>query len=421
MSETPLKGEKLPEKVGGNESGPRLKIEIKPEPTKFKIDPKYKSEPEAPRNEPEPEPEPEPQAVILPLPCRSGRVTRIPERYGAIANVAFEEALTAAMEEAPKTFKDAMSRPDAPQWFSGMNKELDLFSKHNVAKRVKRPKDKNVIKSLWVYTYKRGPDGEIKEHKCRLVAKGYSQKPGVDFGEISSPVAASDSFRILMGIATSEDLILIQLDIKTAFLHGILDEEIYMEPPEGFEDDKNYVWRLNKAFYGLKQAARAFYQQLRKVLEKIGFTHCETDHAVFILRDDEKLAIILAHVDNMQLAGKPFEFLESIKAEMEKSFELVDLGEPKKFVGIEIERDIAAGTLKIHQRQYINEILTRFDMSDCKPCDTPMAEGLNLPKLDSPTVDCTMYQCAIGSLMYAMTSTHPDIAYAVGLPSSACH
>ncbi|KAJ1299360.1 hypothetical protein OPQ81_003771 [Rhizoctonia solani] len=146
------------------------------------------------------------------------------------------------MEEAPKMFKDAMSQPDAPQCFSGMNKELNSFSKHDVAKQVKCPKDKNVIKSLWVYTYKQGPNGEIKEQKCHLVAKGYSQKPGVDFGEISSPVATSNSFQILMGITTSKDLILIQLDIKMAFLHGILDEEIYMEPPKGFEDDKNYIW-----------------------------------------------------------------------------------------------------------------------------------------------------------------------------------
>jgi hypothetical protein len=155
-----------------------------------------------------------------------------------------------------------------------------------------------------VYAYKRGPDGEIVRYKARLVAKGFSQRPGVDYGEISSPVAASDAYRVLFSIFANEDLELLQLDIKAAFLHGMLDGEIYMEQPEEFGEDGECVWRLIKGLYGLKQAARAFYLQLNEVLEAMGFTRCETDYAVFRKREGDNLAIILAHVDDMLLADR---------------------------------------------------------------------------------------------------------------------
>ncbi|KAJ1303835.1 hypothetical protein OPQ81_008256 [Rhizoctonia solani] len=220
-----------------------------------------------------------------PPPRRSGHVTQPPERYGALAEVAskanWEEALTAVMESPPQSFKEAMSRPNAPLWIAGMIEEIELFAKHEVWERAEQPKDKNVIKCRWVFSYKFGANGEIERHKARLVAKGFSQQPGVDFGEISSPVAASDSYQVLFSIVISEDLELLQLDIKMAFLHGTLDEEIYMEQPEGFSEEGDFVLRLVKALYGLKQAACAFYLRLKEVLEKIGFAHCETDHAVF--------------------------------------------------------------------------------------------------------------------------------------------
>ncbi|CCO30980.1 Retrovirus-related Pol polyprotein from transposon TNT 1-94 Includes: RecName: Full=Protease [Rhizoctonia solani AG-1 IB] len=425
----------VPEGVGDAKNEPKdatesFKGESKPE----KVEPKSEasdSEPDDTKSTSEAAPEPSeapstPPRASTPPPRRSGRVTRPPERYGArvgaqdeaasFANAQSNEfALTTVIDTPPKTFEEAMSRPDAHLWLESMIEELASIEKHGVWKRANRPEHRLVIECMWVFSFKRGPDGEIVRYKARLVAKGYSQRPGVDFEEISSPVAASDAFRVVLSKVTELDLELLQLDIKTAFLHGVLEEEIYMEQPEGFKDSDGSVWRLKKALYGLKQAARAFYLRLREVLVNLRFTRCETDHAVFWRREGENLAIILAHVDDMLLAGKPRAYLEDIKAEMAKSFDIVDLGEPQMFVGVEIERDRKAGTLKISQRRYIEDILKRFGMENCKPCVTPMAEVPNLPKLDAPTVNRTLYQRGIGSLMYAMISTRGDIAYATGL------
>jgi hypothetical protein len=265
----------------------------------------------------------EPATDDAPLLRRTSRISHPLARYGArvsesakLAHTPKDEtALTVTMESPPESFKDAINRPDAHLWMAAMIEEIDSITKHKVWKHAQRPTDKNVVKCRWVYAYKRGPDGEITRYKARLVAKGFSQRPGVDYGEISSPVATSDAYRVLFSIVTSEDLELLQLDIKTTFLHSILDEEIYMQQLEGFDEDGECVWRLVKALYGLKQAARMFYLQLKEVLEAMGFTRCETDYAVFRKREGDNLAIILAHVDDMLLAGRPLPFLEAVKAD----------------------------------------------------------------------------------------------------------
>ncbi|QRW15624.1 Gag-Pol polyprotein/retrotransposon [Rhizoctonia solani] len=335
------------------------------------------------------------------------------------------EAFNTALAAPPTTFAKAMSCVDAQMWMGAMNKEYNLITDWKrsskdfspvVGRQVEQPIGRNVVECKWVFGYKIGPNGKILRYKVRLVTKGFSQRPGIDFEDTSSPVANSDSTRALLAKGTSKNYNIIQLNIKTAFLHGKIKEEIYMEQPKGFEDNPvKYVWRLEKALYGLKQAARAFYSRLRKVLEQIGFTRCNSNHAVFHRQNKNNIAFIVAHVDDMLLIGKPCTFLEEIKSEMAKVFELVNLGEPKMFAGVSIRRDCNARTLKILQERYIEEVLKRFDMNDCKPSNTPMAESPNLPKLNSPTVDQALYQRGIGLLMYAMVQTRPDIAYATGL------
>lgn len=327
------------------------------------------------------------------------------------------EAVNATLvKTAPETFDKAMSHEDSNLWLSAMLEEMSLFDKHGVWKSIPRPKNKNIVKCRWIYSVKRGVDSEIERYKARLVAKGFSQRPGVDYGEISLPVAAADSYQALLATVASEDLELLQLDIKTVFLHRVLDEEIYMEQPDWFNKEDGLVWLLVKALHGLKQAARVFYQQLREVLEGLGFTLSETDHAVFWRREGANIEIILAHVDDMLLAGRPIEFLESIKAELGGAFKIVDLCKARMFVGVEILQNRAAKTLKTSQLRYIDDILHRFHMSNCRTgVDMPMAKALCLPKLHSPTVDHTLYQRGVGSLMYAMISTQADITYTTGV------
>ncbi|QRW24746.1 Retrotransposon-derived protein PEG10 [Rhizoctonia solani] len=238
------------------------------------------------------------------------------------------------IDKPPKTFKEAMERPDFHLWLAAMIDKINSIAKHGVWKQANCPTDKNVVECQWVLTYKRGPNGKIVQYKAQLVAKGYSQRLGIDFNKVSSPVAASNSYQVLLSKVANQNLKLLQLNIKTAFLHGNLDKEIYMEQPEGFATTITTI---------------------------------------------------------------------------------MDLGEAQMFVRVKITRDQKAGTLKISQRQYIDNVLKRFGMEDCKPCITPMAELLSLPKYNSPSVDRTLYQQGVGSLMYGMISTWPDIAYATGL------
>jgi hypothetical protein len=381
-------------------------------------EPPEPSTPEDEPNEPsetkdKPESTPKPPAL-----CRSTRTTRVPECYGAAQQAVDpknEHTLTVAMEALPQLFKEAMSRPDVDHWMATMVKEIKLITKHEVWRRMEQPDGKNIVKCQWVFAYKCSADGKILRYKAHLVARGFSQQPGVDFGEISSLVAASDAYCILLSLVASKDLERLQLDIKTVFLHGMLDKEIYMEQPEGFSDKGDYIWWLVKALYGLKQATCAFYMCLKAVLEAASFSHIDSDHAILVKRNGDALAIILAHVDDMLLTGHLLSFLETVKADLSKLFELVNLGKAKIFVGMEIEHNRVLGTLKISQRRYIDDILCQFDMQDCKSCDTPMAEAIHLPKLDAPTIDRMLYQCIIGSLMYAMISMHPNITFATGL------
>jgi hypothetical protein len=222
----------------------------------------------------------EPTTDDMPVLCCTSRISHPPARYrvrvGESAKLTHtpedETALTITMESLPESFKDTMNWPDVHLWMTTMIEEINSITKHKVWKCVKRPTDKNVVKCRWVYTYKRGPDSEITRYKARLVAKGFSQRPGINYREISSPVATSNAYCVLFSIVASEDLKLLQLDIKTVFLHGVLDKEIYMEQPEGFDKDGECIWQLIKALYRLKQAAHTFYLHLKEVLKAMGFT-----------------------------------------------------------------------------------------------------------------------------------------------------
>ncbi|QRW10540.1 Copia-like polyprotein/retrotransposon [Ceratobasidium sp. AG-Ba] len=327
-----------------------------------------------------------------------------------------ELALAAVIEEQPPaTYDEAMGREDAPRWLEAMLEELRSIDKFGVWSDVDPPSWANIVGCRWVYDYKRDASGAVTRYKARLVAKGYSQRAGVDSNEIWSPVARLTAIRVLLAIVAAKDYELDQLDVKTAFLHSPLKEQIYMHQPEGFGTGDGKVKVLHKAIYGLKQGSRAFYDKVNDTLKEIGFTRCESDPAVFTYRRDGEEAILLAHVDDFLLAGSSRSFLDEIKVELKSVFDISDLGPAHLFVGIEIVRNRTAKTITIHQARYVRDILSRFGMSDCKPVDTPMSEGLHLEKLDSPEMNRSLYQSGIGSLMYAMIGTRPDISFSTGL------
>lgn len=230
----------------------------------------------------------------------------------------------------------------------------------------------------------------------------------------------------MLSIVAAENLHLEQLDVKTAFLHGDLEEDIYMKQPEGFQvsGKENLVCKLKKSLYGLKQAPRQWYKKFDGFMHKNGFTRCEMDHCCYIKNLDESYIILLLYVDDMLIAGSSINEINLVKQQLAEEFDMKDLGPAKQMLGMRISRNRSEGTLKLSQEKYIQKVLSRFSLHDAKTRSTPLGSHLNLSKDQSPKTDeerkymsKVLYASAVGSLMYDMVCTRPDIAHAVGVVS----
>ncbi|RVW20464.1 Retrovirus-related Pol polyprotein from transposon TNT 1-94 [Vitis vinifera] len=284
---------------------------------------------------------------------------------------------------------------------------------------------KKALHNKWVYRIKNEYDGS-KRYKARLVVKGFQQKEGIDYTEIFSPVVKMSTIRLVLGMVAVENLHLEQLDVKTAFLHGDLEEDLYMIQPEGFivQGQENLVCKLRKSLYGLKQAPRQWYKKFDNFMHRIGFKRCEADHCCYVKSFDNSYIILLLYVDDMLIAGSDIEKINNLKKQLSKQFAMKDLGAAKQILGMRIIRDKANGTLKLSQSEYVKKVLSRFNMNEAKPVSTPLGSHFKLSKEQSSKTEeerdhmsKVPYASAIGSLMYAMVCTRSDIAHAVGVVS----
>ena len=192
-----------------------------------------------------------------------------------------------------KTYAEAMARPDAAMWEAACEEEGKLFEAMEVFEVVPRPERKKVVCSKWVYREKCGPDSKIQKYKARVVAQGFTQVKGIDFEETFAPVTKLSSLRAILALAAELDLEAHQMDVKSAYLNEKLEEEIYMEPPPGFDIPEGMVLKLNKAFYGTKQGGRVWYKNVKVELEKMGYNRTEVDHAVFVRYRDSVVSTIV--------------------------------------------------------------------------------------------------------------------------------
>ena len=285
---------------------------------------------------------------------------------------------------------------------------------------IKKPEGCKLVSCKWIFRIKDGHTKEEKKrYKARLVAKGFTQREGVDFNEIFSPVVKQASIRAIMSKAAYEDLEIEQLDVKTAFLHGTLDETIYMRMPEGFEEDGDKVCLLQKSLYGLRQAPRQWNHKFDEFMMKNRFTKSAYDPCVYF---NDSLFLLL-YVDDILIVGKCKSEIDEMKEVLKSEFEMTDLGEAKKILGIEIKRK-RPDMLMLSQEEYLRKVLKRFNMDKSKPVMTPLAAHFKLTKEQSPKpeheremMDSIPYASGVGSLMYAMVCTRPDIAYAMSIVS----
>jgi hypothetical protein len=263
-------------------------------------------------------------------------------------------------------------------------------------------------------------------HKARLVAKGYSQIEGVDFLETFAPMAKFNTIRCILTLGASLDLEIHQMDVKTAFLNGELEEDIYMSQPQGFEEKgfEHLMCKLKKSLYGLKQSPRAWYQRIDSFFTKEGFIRSEVDHSLYIKQTGEYLLIVLIYVDDLIILASLLAKLAWLKAKLNAEFKMSDLRELMYCLGVEFKRDCKARTITMSQRKYIKEVLKRFNMEECKPIGTPLDVNVKLLKLlveEFEGIESEMegvpYKSGIGSLMYAMVATRADLAFVVSVVS----
>ena len=266
--------------------------------------------------------------------------------------------------EDPMTFKQAMTSEKSDNWWAAMKSELNSMEKNGVWKLVTLPQGCKPIGCKWVYKTKRNSKGQIDRYKARLVAKGFTQKEGIDYNETFSPVSTKDSLRIIMALVAHFDLHLHQMDVKTAFLNGDLEEEIYMTQPEGFiqESEKNLVCKLSKSIYGLKQASRQWYLKFNKVIKAYGFIENALDECIYMKTSGRHFIILVLYVDDILLACTNLTMLHDCKSFLFKHFDMTDLAEASYVLGIDISRNREKGLLGLSQRSYIEKVLKRFNM-----------------------------------------------------------
>lgn len=310
----------------------------------------------------------------------------------------------------PKNAKQALL---LPQWQAAMQAEYDALMKNHTWSLVKLPSNRQAIGCKWVFRVKENPDGTINKYKARLVAKGFHQRQGFDFLETFSPVVKPVTVRVILTIAITHKWSIQQLDVNNAFLNGVLDEEVYMEQPQGFESaDPTLVCKLHKALYGLKQAPRQWFERLQATLLSLGFKSSKCDPSLFTYRSHSDTINLLVYVDDIIITGNNSTLLQTIITRLNTAFSLKHLGSLDYFLGIEVHA-LSNGSLLLTQSKYLRDLLTRTNMLESSHVSTPMQSTCKLSKIGSSSLnDPFMYRSVVGALQYA-TITRPEISYSV--------
>lgn len=306
-------------------------------------------------------------------------------------------------------------------WIVAMKEELFMIEKNKTWELVSRPENRKVIGVKWVYRTKLNADGSINKHKARLVVKGYAQIPGVDYSDTFAPVARLDIIRLLLAVAAQKNWKVFQLDVKSAFLNGYLQEEIYVEQPEGYvkEGEEDKVYLLKKALYGLKQAPRAWYSRIDEHLCNLGFAKSPSESTLYVKHNGDDVLIISLYVDDLLVTGNKACIVEKFKQEMMEVFEMTDLGLMAFFLGMEIKQ--SEHEVFICQKKYAKEILKKFKLGECREMSTPMNSKEKLCKEDgTEKIDQAYFRSLVGCLMY-LTATRPDILNVVSILSRFMH
>ena len=278
----------------------------------------------------------------------------------------------------PTSLEEALSSPNSGFWKEAINDEMDSIISNNTWKLVDLPPGCKTIGCKWVLRRKLKPDGSIEKFKARLVAKGFKQKEDIDFFDIFSPVTKVTSIRLLIAIAAIHNLMIHQMDVKTTFLNGDLEEEIYMDQPKGFTmpGNEHKVCKLLKSLYGLKQAPRQWHEKFDQCLLSNGFKTNESDKCIYYKTFDDAHVIICLYVDDLLIFGPNMDIINVAKMLLKNNFDMKDLGEANVILGMKISR--TSNGIFVDQSHYIEKFLKKYNYFDCKPASIPFDSSVHL-------------------------------------------
>ncbi|GJU17129.1 putative ribonuclease H-like domain-containing protein [Tanacetum coccineum] len=310
----------------------------------------------------------------------------------------------------PKKISEAL---EDESWVDAMQEELLQFEIQKVWVLVDLPYGKKAIGTKWVYQNKKDERGVVVRNKARLVAQGHRQEEGIDYDEVFAPVARLEAIRIFLAFASYMGFIVYQMDVKSAFLYGKIDEEVYVSQPPGFLDPKNpqKVYKVVKALYGLHQAPRAWYATLSTFLLKNGYRRGTIDKTLFLKKDKHDIILVQVYVDDIIFGSTKKSWCDEFEALMKSRFQMSSMGELTFFLGLQVKQK--EDGIFISQDKYVAEILKKFDFANVKTASTPIETQKPLVKDEEASdVDVHLYRSMIGSLMY-LTASRPDIMFAV--------
>ncbi|KAJ9557546.1 hypothetical protein OSB04_012160 [Centaurea solstitialis] len=310
----------------------------------------------------------------------------------------------------PKKVLDAMKDPS---WIEAMQEELLQFVLQHVWDLVDLPKGHRVIGTKWIFRNKTDERGIVIKNKARLVAQGYTQEEGIDYDDVFAPVARIEAIRLFLAFASYKGFKVYQMDVKSAFLYGTIDEEVYVCQPPGFEDPKypDRVCKLRKALYGLHQAPRAWYDTLSSYWLENKFERGVIDKTLFIKRTKTDMLLVQIYVDDIVFGSTKEDMCKQFEELMHKKFKMSSMGELTFFLGLQVKQ--RRDGIFINQSKYVATMLQKFGMNDAKPASTPMETHKHLTAdVEGEEVDVHQYRSMIGSLMY-LTASRPDIMFAV--------
>jgi hypothetical protein len=337
---------------------------------------------------------------------RKSKRPRIVKSFG-------DDYIVYLVDDTPSTIEESYSSPDADFWKEAERSEMDSIMSNETWEVVERHYGCKPIGSKWVFKKLR-PDGTIGRYKERLIIKGYSQKEAEDFFDTYSHVARLPTIRVLLSLAASHGLLVHQMDVKTTFLNGELDEEIYMEQPVGFvaNGQEGMVCKLLKSLYGLKQAPKQWHEKFDRTLTSVGFVVNEVDKCVYYQYGGGEGVILCLYVDDILILGMSLDVIKETKDFLSNNFEMKDLGEADVILNIKLLRE-GNGGVTLVQSHYVEKVFSRFGYSECEPAPTPYDPSKLLKKNRRIARDQLRYSQIIGSLMYLASATRPNILFAV--------